>query len=220
MLHGSAQQALEIDPPFDHFTFIEQNPNRAARLRELETKYHLWPSVDVFTEDANVALQRICAKWDKRNDRAVVFLDPFAMSVDWSTLKAIAQTQSMDVWYLFPWMAVNRMLPRERAPLPEWEGKLNRFFGTPDWRSELYASKSERTLFDEVEESETRVGNIDQLRAFALARLKAIFADVAPNPRELRAERGSPLFLLCFAASNKTGAPIALRIAKHILDHT
>jgi len=217
LLQGSAQQALEIDPPFDHFTFIEQNPNRAEQLRELQKKYHhLWPSVDVLTEDANVALQRICAKWDRRNDRAVVFLDPFAMSVDWSTLEAIAQTQSMDVWYLFPWMAVNRMLPYERTPLPEWEGKLNRFFGTTDWRSALYAHKSEPTLFD-VQVSETRVADIDQLRAFALERFHTIFADVAKNPRELRTENGSPLFLLCFAASNPRGARVAIKIAQDIL---
>ena len=32
------------------------------------------------------------------------------MNVDWATLKTLADTQSVDVWYLFPLEAVSRQL--------------------------------------------------------------------------------------------------------------
>jgi len=49
------------------------------------------------------------------------------------------------------------------------------------------------------------------------ARLKAVFAAVAPEPKILRNSTNCPLYLLCFAVGNQAGAPIALRIANHLL---
>jgi hypothetical protein len=48
-------------------------------------------------------------------------------------------------------------------------------------------------------------------------RLKSIFAAVADEPKVLRNSANSPLYLLCFAVGNPRGAPIALRIANHLL---
>src|SRR5262249_17262759 len=106
------------------------------------------------------------------------------------------------------------------APLSEWEAKLNRFFGTDDWRAAFYSTKQVSTLFDEVVEETTRVGAWGQIRDFVLARLRTIFHRVADNPRILCHRAGSPLFLLCFAVSNPRGnaADIGIRIAKHILE--
>jgi hypothetical protein len=47
-------------------------------------------------------------------------------------------------------------------------------------------------------------------------RLKEVFTAVA-EPRVLSNSKGSPLYLLCFAAGNLKGAPIALKIANHLL---
>ena len=44
-----------------------------------------------------------------------------------------------------------------------------------------------------------------------------MFAAVANEPRVLRNSANRPLYLLCFAVGNKKGAPIALRIANHLL---
>lgn len=48
-------------------------------------------------------------------------------------------------------------------------------------------------------------------------RLKSVFVDVARESGVLRNSRNCPLYLLCFAAANPNGAPIALKIANHIL---
>ncbi len=44
-------------------------------------------------------------------------------------------------------------------------------------------------------------------------RLRTLFAGVAGESAVLRNSGKSPLYLLCFAAANEKGAPIALRIA-------
>jgi hypothetical protein len=48
-------------------------------------------------------------------------------------------------------------------------------------------------------------------------RLGQVFAGVAPEPRVLLNSANCPLYLLCFAVGNPKGAPVALRIANHLL---
>ena len=50
-------------------------------------------------------------------------------------------------------------------------------------------------------------------------RLSEIFAGVAESTRILYNSRNTPLFTLCFAVANEKGKAVALRIAKHILEH-
>jgi hypothetical protein len=47
--------------------------------------------------------------------------------------------------------------------------------------------------------------------------LKSIFAGVSDTPGVLRNSANCPLYLLCFAAGSVKGAPIALKIANHLL---
>ena len=35
--------------------------------------------------------------------RAVLFLDPYGMQVEWATIEAVAKTKAIDLWLLFPW---------------------------------------------------------------------------------------------------------------------
>lgn len=52
-------------------------------------------------EDSNKVLLELCDKdWSKH--RAIVFLDPYAMEAEWSTIEAIAKTEAIDLWILFP----------------------------------------------------------------------------------------------------------------------
>ena len=52
---------------------------------------------------------------------------------------------------------------------------------------------------------------------YFVERLKSIFPGVAEEPGVLRNSTNNPLYLLCFAASNERGAPVALRIVGHLL---
>lgn len=156
MLQGSAAQALEITPPFDRYVFIESSEWRVQQLEGLRRRhFHLWGSIDIRHGDANTQIRRLCEQWNPRSDRGVIFLDPFGMAVEWTTLEAIAGTRSLDLWYLVPISTVYRLLPREGEVAHEgWRRRLRLFFGTDTWESTLYQRRTERNLFEEYERVE------------------------------------------------------------------
>ena len=65
-----------------------------------------------FRSDANEYLNEpLWQGLDRGPRRAVLFLDPYGMEVEWDTMVAIAKTQAIDLWILFPLgIAVNRLL--------------------------------------------------------------------------------------------------------------
>lgn len=223
--HGSPLLALETVPGFDEFIFIERDPDT---LKQLERQVRGAPAlngrpVQFICEDANIALSRICSPDWKKKRRATIFLDPFALQIRWSTLEAIALTKGMDMWMLFPAMAVNRMLPRH-AEVPEvWAERLNETFGDSSWRQEFYGVAEvlqNDDLFPHLLPAPKEIKLNDpfgRLSRYVIRRLKTVFADAVDEPLVLKTQSGSPLFLLCFAVANQNGAPIAKRIAGHII---
>lgn len=215
-LRGSTRVALDVEPPFAEYIFIDRDPTNCIALDKLRDEYpDKKDSIRIAREDANSLLKRM-ANDNWRNKRAVLFLDPYGMQVEWATIQSIARTKSIDVWYLFPLAAVNRLL-RKDADIGEAERKrLDYLFGTTDWADAFYRSEKELSLFGEYEITE-KTATFDSIKDYVIKRLQSEFPGVAENPLILRNSRNSPLFLLCFAASNEKGAPIAIRIAQHIL---
>jgi len=222
ILKGSTRLALEVDDrPFDQFVFVEQNPAHAAELQRLQSEF---PNRDIHvqTADANVFLPEWCDRQNSRlgvpwrRQRAVIFLDPFATEVDWQTVQSIAETKSVDLWILFPLSALTRILPMERQPDEEWAIVLDRVLGGPEWRDALYSTRVQPTLFGEDQILTVRSDQQAIVDAY-LAKLRTVFEAVAPTPRWFSNSRNSPQFAFMFAASNPAGAPIAVRIADHLL---
>jgi len=215
---GSARIALEVDPPFDRFLFIERSAERVKELQKLRNEFPDRANViQIEQGDANHLLRQWCQKSDWQRQRAVVFLDPYGMQVDWATIEAIAATKAIDLWLLFPLgVAVNRLLTKNEPPPEKWADALTRFFGSEEWKQEFYPKKTERTLFGD-EETERKEATFERIGRFFLKRLKAVFAQVAPNPLILANSKEVPIYLLCFAAGNPKGAPTAVKIAKDIL---
>lgn len=216
-LAGSVQIALDTEPPFHRFVFVEKDP---AKFEELEATIGASgraDSVELYHGDANGVILDICRTWDWREHRAVLFLDPFGMQVEWETIEAIAETQAIDTWILFPISAVNRLLKRDGRLPEEWQEKLTRVFGTDEWRDRFYR-EDDPSLIDHSSGME-KTCSFDGIAEFWKERLRTIFVEVADNPIMLCNGSGTPLYLLCFAASNENGASIAIRIAKHILNN-
>ncbi len=215
---GSARIALEVEPSFHRFIFIERDLNRAKELEALRDQF---PSqvkdVRIEQGEANAFLKQWCADTDWQKHRAVVFLDPYGMQVDWTTLEAIAKTKAIDLWLLFPLgVAVNRLLTKAAPPPKDWADALTRIFGTSDWKQAFYPKKKEETLFG-TEETQRKGVTLGAIGEFFVGRLRTIFAKVADNPLPLLNSRNTPIYLFCFAAGNPRGAGTAVRIAGDIL---
>ena len=217
-LKGSARIALEVEPPFKGYIFIEQDAKRANELEKLKQQFiEKADRVTIVREDANTYLKAWCQRTDWRICRAAMFLDPYGMQVDWSLIEAIAKTQAIDLWILFPLgIAVNRLLTKAELPPNKWAEALTRILGTEEWRDAFYSVQVERTLFGN-EQVRTKEADFGKIGGYFVARLKTIFTAVASNPLPLRNSRNIPLYLLCFAAGNPRGASTALKIAQSIL---
>lgn len=216
-LKGSARIALEINPPFHHYLFLETNPLYVKELHHARKDYpSIAGRIQIEQAEANSYLRGWCQQTDWSKNRAVIFLDPYGMQVEWSLLEALANTQAVDLWILFPLgMGINRLLTRKGEPPVEWSKALTRIFGTDAWRTEFYKPQTVHTLFD-TQDMLCKDANFDRIGNFFINRLKTIFPAVS-QPLPLCNSRNNPLYLLCFAAANKRGASIALQIAEYII---
>lgn len=217
-LKGSAQIVLEIEPSFDQFIFIDENPEHILELEKLLKQFPGKANrASIIKKEANEFVRSWCVATNWVGSRAVVFLDPYGMEVEWSTIEAIACTKAIDLWLLFPLgQAVNRLLTRDKPPEGAWADRLTRCFGTEDWKDAFYRPNRQGKLFDAAKGYEKKA-NFDSIGKFFINRLDTVFEKVSSNPLRLYNSRNVPIYLLCFAAGNPKGASTAVKIANDIL---
>jgi three-Cys-motif partner protein len=216
---GSASIAIECKPPFHKMVFIELSAARAEELERLRTTA---PERDILVmqDDANVALPAYVETF-RRRDRAVVFLDPYGMTVDWATLDKLAKSKRADVWYLFPLSGLYRQAAKDSAHLDaSKEAALTRILGPHDWRRALYEPKPQKDLFGQ--DSDIRTADPQRMAQWVRACLQTIFPGVH-GPKILYQMRDgqqrSPLFALFFLVSNPEPKALGLaaRFAQSVL---
>ena len=213
---GSARIAMSLKSPFDHYLFIDKRKAHCDELqRVIENEFsHLKHKCRLMREDANAAICAWSAERDWNKERAVVFLDPYGLQVEWKTIEALGKSCAVDLWYLFP-LSVIRLLKRDGNIDPQWKARLTKLFGTPDWEPRFYSHEIRQNLFGE-EDVLVRDASVDSIQQFIDERLSTCFVRVAKG-RVLKNSNGSPLYSLCFAAANEKGAPTAIKIANSIL---
>ena len=225
-LEGSARRAIAVDPPFRHLVFVEKDARRFDALDRVKSD-HPHRDIRCVLGDANEEIRRIFSRgpWVEPTrrglQRAVVFLDPYGMSVRWDTLRFLAETSRADVWYLFPLHAALRQLSHDHAALdPGKRAALNEVFGTPDWENRFYENRRTPTnLFDFADAATPkRVADPDKVEQFAAERLQAIFSFVsAPIPILARHKlRQFSLFLLSGNSNPRAIALIEKGVAAQI----
>lgn len=214
---GSAKIAIDILPAFDRLVFIEKRPKHCAALQELR-KSHAQRNIDVVPGDANEAIINFIGKHNWSGTRAVMFLDPYGMSVEWRTLEAIRKTEAIDVWYLVSLTGLFRQATRNAEALDESKrAALTRMIGTPDWETAWYQrTKKDGDLLGDADETYRRTAEVDDMEAYFGERLRTLFPKVLPPLR--LSSRGIPQFALFFAISNPK--PVAIGLATRIATHT
>lgn len=224
-LVGSAKRALASKEKFGHYYFIEADPQKAKELQNMvDTEFpHMRERVTVYCGDANNKLAEIICSVNWEKSRGLLFLDPYATQVNWTTLEKVAWTKATDVWYLFPFSALERMLPKN-GKYGKWEECIDRLLGDCEWRKDFYKKDPQMTFLDSlmepgVSDQTIKDANTDYIKEYILSRLGTIFPCVSKLARIFRNSRNSPMFLFCFAiaSENPKAQQLALRIADHIL---
>lgn len=216
-IEGSAARALRIeDKPFDRLIFVENDDSRYRQLATLRQN-NLDRDIILHNTDANEFLGNIQEDW--RAWRGVLFLDPFATQVDWSTIERVARFNALDTWILFPLSAITRMLPRSRQPddiSTRWTDNLNRVFGDDSWRN-LYEVSQQLNFFGD--EQLQRQPGADGILEIYKGKLADLFGDrFLSQSKQFTNSRNSPIFEFIFCAGHPRGSQIAKRIARHIID--
>ncbi len=212
---GSPRVILENTNIFDKYILIEKDLSTFQKLEKLSNDFPL-KKISFQNKDANTYIKKICSMTNWNTHRAILFLDPFAMEVEWDTISIIAKTKAVDLWVLFPAMAVNRLLFKKKE-IPKKLGiQLNKLFGSVKWKNNFYQPNQQLDLFAGSRQIE-KIASFEEIKGFFLEQLRSIFPGVAHNPLPLINSKNSILFYLCFAVGNLKGKKIALRIAQHIL---
>ena len=218
-MSGSPTIAANIQAKkFDRLIFVEKDPARCDELESLKAGH---PELDIriVNADANTFLHDLDHDWGRW--RGVLFLDPFATEVEWSTIARIAGFNALDTWILFPVSAIARMLPTGKRPddiAPGWAGRLTTVFGDESWR-ELYRRNPQQDLFGWVEYE--RTPGVEGLLEIYKDKLTGLFKNrFLRKSRTLRNSTNSVLFefLFCVGSSSPKAIGAAQRIARHILE--
>jgi three-Cys-motif partner protein len=216
-LDGSARIALQIEPRFHKYIFIEKSRRKAAELEKLRAEFPDKASdIIVAKAEANACLRTLCLERSWKERRAVLFIDPFGMQLSWETVVAVGQTKAIDTWILFPVSAVNRLLKKDGNIPAKWRSRLDAMFGNPDW-FDVFFPEEKLPLLPDGPSCRRKGADMQTIGKYFNGRLATAFAGVAPNPYTLRNTQGSPLFLLCFAAGNPYAVDLAIKIAQDIL---
>lgn len=212
-LAGSPRIALEINHQFTDYVFVERDPVRIARLKNLKSEFSLQQArIHIREKDCNAYLRELLrdmsGQWSQW--RGVVFLDPFGMQVPWDTITDLGATGAIEVLINFPvGMAIQRLLKRSGQFRPKEKAKLDEYFGTDEWFDLLYEYNPDLLggQVTKVQESG------DVLVRWYRKRLKEAFGYVT-EAREIQSTTGRPLYYLIFAGPKKVGATIASDVLK------
>lgn len=215
---GAAERVVGLDKKFSFYYFIEKNDSAREKLKvKLIEKSPNLESCLVFKEsDCNSQLNELASVLQKsRKYASLIFLDPFGMQIDWSTIAKLEGTRS-DIWILIPTgVIVNRLLDKKGEM--KNISKLESFFGLPkeEILKEFYSVRNELTLFGDINETVTKVMDpINKISRLYAKNLASIWDFVTPSPLRLTNSNNVPIFHFIFASNNKN----AVKIAQQIID--
>jgi three-Cys-motif partner protein len=217
---GSARRALALQENFKEYIFIEKKRGNAEALRKLQVEYPE-KNIKILNTDANSGLKTICSERDWKKCRAVIFLDPFGSQVEWATIQAIAATEAVDLWYLFPaGLSVHRQVRKKDGTVrEEHQQALDRILGTNEWRTAFAEEvEAEPDLFASAQRTTRKTVTANSATGFMLDRLKSEFKGGVLDEWLTLGSGNVHMFSLLFAWANPSpNAKKAGDIAKSVM---
>jgi three-Cys-motif partner protein len=208
-VEGSPLRVLDIKPGFEEYYFIDID---GGKLDELKSTTRSRLNVFFYNEDANEALLRIIPTV-KYTDfkRALCVLDPYGLDVDWKVLVAAAKQKTIEIFFNFSIMHINRNILRHNRDTVSQKqyDRMMRAWGDDSWQRELFSTDD--NLFGEPE----KVNNWTVAEAFRKHLHDVAGFAYVPEPVAMKNSKNAVLYFWFFASQNSTGAKIAKDIFKH-----
>jgi len=215
-IDGSPLRALQTEPRFDAYWFVDVNPQRVERVNKLREDF---PEQVIQTYKGNcndVLCNEIIPQIPySSKKRAFVFLDPYGLQVDWETVRELANTRTCDIFVNFSVMGVTRLLPREQAPDPSFVDQISKVMGNTEWINQIYRESpvTQLDLFGNPPEPVVRRDTIqaEWLASLYTEQLKLLFKYVS-RPVLMKNSTNSVLYALCLASHNEKAIKITNEI--------
>jgi len=215
---GTALRILDItDPkPFDLYYFVENDQAFKQSLEALVQKHYFGRNAHVVKEDCNEKLKAMAGFLQKNpNFRALAFIDPYGMSVNWASIEALKGC-GVDLWILVPTgLGVNRLLKRNGDIRPSWITKLERFLGLhkAEIMAHFYKHKTAHTLFGEETFVEKERNAISKIGELYREKLNQVFEFVSES-FILRNTQQTIMYHFMMATNNASALKIANDVIK------
>jgi three-Cys-motif partner protein len=219
VIKGSALRALDLEIPFDQYAFIDLKRKKISSLQQKLESHALFPRCDFRVGSADDQLADIVSSNDWNRSRAVCFLDPFGNQVSFSTLKLLADTQAVDIWYLFPaFWGVSRQISNTGNVHHTHVESLNKLYGTDEWKEVFMQQTTASDLFGAYQKNEKTVDPEIATR-YMQERMKTIFSGVVLDKSLPLGRNGAHQYSLIYAAANPSPKAVALcrRLANAVL---
>lgn len=217
---GSAIRALAVQPPFHKYLLndVKQSNVDALRRAIREDFPHLTDRVELTRLDANEMLRSLCLSQNWKETRAVVFLDPFWLQINYETLKLLGQTEAVDVWYLVPVFAMYRQVSGDGQINADGGPRVDAALGTDVWRTVAVVEETSTDLFNQPQLRSKRAVNIAWFEKVAKERIGAAFGGRVLDETLPLGRNGIQEFTLMFAWANpREKAKLAAKLAKAVL---
>lgn len=213
---GAAERVVRLEDQmrgFDFYYFVDKEESNCAALELKLASYPTHGLKQFRPGDANdMTLQLANALRRDSHLKSLALLDPFGMSIDWSTIENVSG-KSVDLWILIPsGVIVNRLLKKNGELMhPD---KMVRFFGMSeeDIKQRFYNRKVEPSLFGDIEVVEKRADSIRLIAELYVERLGELFPFVTPDPLVMKNKHNVPIFHFVCASFNQTAVKIAQQI--------
>ena len=202
-LEGSPLRAVDCSPPFDHLWFIDRNSRRLSALRQLLEEHGALPRSTLRRGDSNLLLTEVISSLSA-TERAIVFLDPYGLQVEWDTVRALASSRKADVFINFSLMGVFRNLRLTGGPSPAIRERLAAVMFSTEWIDRLYVQQS--GFWSEPVLHRRQVTASEVCRHYR-DDLTSIFPYVS-NAAIMTNSRGGPIYALVLASHNERAAGI------------
>jgi three-Cys-motif partner protein len=210
-VEGSPLIALNVQPAFSEYHFIDTNPNRVRQLRELAG-----PRTDVFTydRDCNEVLIKDVFPRARYEDykRAVCLLDPYNINLTWDVIETAGKMGSVELFLNFMIMDINRnALTRDPdKAIPSKVAQMTRLCGDEEWLDIGYDKQD--TLFGDV--TQTKVSNARVAEWFRKRLIDKAGFKYVPQPMPMKTKTNSIIYYLYFAGHKTSASNIVTGIFK------
>jgi three-Cys-motif partner protein len=204
---GSPQIALDVDPPFREYHFIDIN---SAKITELSKAVSQRPEAHIYEGDCNQILLTEIFPKVKYSDyrRGLCLLDPYGLHLNWQVMQTAGQMKSIDMFLNFPILDINRNVLWHKIEDvdPRDISRMNAYWGDESWRASAYSR--DHNLFG----WEMKEGNEAVTMAFRKRLHEVAGFQYVSQPLPMRNSKGNIVYYLFFASQQ----PAAIKIIRDI----